>query len=83
MCHLTARFLLLLLLPFVAHAFDGRVVGISDGDTLTVIDTRHQQHKIRLMGIDAPEKAQPFGQRIKIRVRAKGIATKAGDRGFH
>lgn len=70
MYHLTVRFLLLLLLPFVVHAFDGRVVGISDGDTLTVIDARHQQHKIRLMGIDAPEKAQPFGQKSKSNLSA-------------
>jgi endonuclease YncB( thermonuclease family) len=43
----------------------GRVVGVSDGDTITVLDANHEQHKIRLSGIDAPEKAQPFGQRSK------------------
>lgn len=43
----------------------GRVVGISDGDTLTVLDNRSQQHKIRLAEIDAPEKAQDFGERSK------------------
>jgi endonuclease YncB( thermonuclease family) len=43
----------------------GRVVGVSDGDTITVHDADHQQYKIRLSGIDAPEKAQPFGQRSK------------------
>ena len=43
--------------------FIGRVVGVSDGDTITVLDAERQQHKIRLGGIDAPEKAQPFGQR--------------------
>lgn len=43
----------------------GRVVGITDGDTITVLDARHVQHKIRLSGIDAPEKSQPFGQRSK------------------
>lgn len=43
----------------------GRVVSVSDGDTITVLDAGHQQHKIRLSGIDAPEKAQPFGQRSK------------------
>jgi endonuclease YncB( thermonuclease family) len=41
------------------------VVGVSDGDTITVLDAERQQHKIRLSGIDAPEKAQPFGQRSK------------------
>lgn len=40
----------------------GRVVGVADGDTLTVLDDMNQQHKIRLAGIDAPEKVQPFGQ---------------------
>lgn len=43
----------------------GRVIGITDGDTLTVLDTSHQQHKIRLMGIDAPERKQPFGERAR------------------
>jgi hypothetical protein len=39
--------------------------GVADGDTITVLDADRQQHKIRLQGIDAPEKAQPFGQRSK------------------
>lgn len=43
----------------------GRVIGITDGDTLTVLDASHQQHKIRLMGIDAPERKQPFGERAR------------------
>jgi endonuclease YncB( thermonuclease family) len=43
----------------------GRVVGVADGDTLTVLDDMNQQHRIRLAGIDAPEKAQPFGQAAK------------------
>ena len=41
------------------------VVGVTDGDTIKVLDSQHQQHKIRLAGIDAPEKKQPFGQRSK------------------
>lgn len=51
----------------IAHAetLTGYVVAISDGDTVTVLDDRHQQHKIRLAGIDAPEKAQAFGERSK------------------
>lgn len=48
-----------------ADTLTGRVVGIADGDTITVLDVDRQQHKIRLQGIDAPEKAQPFGQRSK------------------
>jgi endonuclease YncB( thermonuclease family) len=41
------------------------VVGVSDGDTITLLDESEQQHKIRVAGIDAPEKKQPFGQRSK------------------
>jgi len=43
----------------------GKVVGVSDGDTITVLDTEMSQHKVRLIGIDAPEKKQPFGQASK------------------
>jgi endonuclease YncB( thermonuclease family) len=43
----------------------GRVVGVSDGDTITVLDAGKTQHKIRIDGIDAPESGQPFGQRAK------------------
>ncbi|MSR59343.1 MAG: thermonuclease family protein [Planctomycetaceae bacterium] len=39
----------------------GKVVSITDGDTLTVLDADSVQHKIRLDGIDAPEKDQAFG----------------------
>lgn len=57
----------LALLTTVANAelLLGRVVGVSDGDTITVLDADRQQHKVRLAGIDAPEKAQAFGQRSK------------------
>ncbi len=57
----------LVLVAFVAQAetITGRVVGIADGDTVTVLDASRTQYKIRLAGIDAPEKAQPFGQRSK------------------
>lgn len=46
-------------------AFTGKVVGIADGDTITVLDRDNRQHKIRLAGIDAPEIGQPFGQTAK------------------
>lgn len=48
-----------------ADQLQGRVVGISDGDTVTVLDQSNAQWKIRLMGIDAPEKNQAYGQRSK------------------
>jgi endonuclease YncB( thermonuclease family) len=51
----------------LAHAetLAGRVVGVADEDTVTILEASYQQHKIRLFGIDAPEKAQPFGERSK------------------
>ena len=58
---------LLMGLQWIAHAdvLLGHVVGVSDGDTITVLDYTKQRHVIRLMGIDAPEKAQSFGQKSK------------------
>ena len=58
-----------LLLSFVTAAFgadlQGRVVGISDGDTFTLLTVENQQVKIRLAQIDAPESGQPYGKRSK------------------
>ena len=48
-----------------AVEFSGRVVAIADGDTLTILDASNTQHRIRVDGIDAPEKAQPFGDRSR------------------
>lgn len=42
-----------------------RVVGIQDGDTITVIAQGNVQYRIRLAGIDAPEHNQAFGSRSK------------------
>jgi endonuclease YncB( thermonuclease family) len=44
---------------------EGRVIGVSDGDTITVLERSNRQHKIRLSGIDAPERGQAFGVRAK------------------
>ncbi|WP_254772789.1 thermonuclease family protein [Nitrosospira multiformis] len=46
----------------LAHAeiLRGRVVKIADGDTVTVLDESKHQHKVSLIGIDAPERKQPF-----------------------
>lgn len=48
-----------------ADVVTGRIVGVTDGDTVTLLDGAKTQHKIRLAAIDAPEKAQPFGNRSK------------------
>ena len=63
----SALFAFVCVLPSVslhAEMLAGKVVGISDGDTLTLL-ADNRQIKIRVAGVDAPEKAQPFGQRSK------------------
>lgn len=61
----------LVTLPFASHSDErapdllvGKVVGVTDGDTLTLLVDR-EQVRIRLAQIDAPEKGQPFGKRAK------------------
>jgi endonuclease YncB( thermonuclease family) len=44
-----------------ADTLSGLVIGVTDGDTIAVLDNTKTQHKIRLAGIDAPEKKQAFG----------------------
>ena len=48
-----------------AATLTGRIVGVHDGDTITLLDASKTQHKIRLAGIDAPELRQAFGTRSK------------------
>ncbi len=60
-----ALLLALVLSPAWAEVLVGKVVALADGDTITVLDGSKVQHKIRLAGIDAPERKQPFGQRAK------------------
>ena len=65
MKYLLRTLLLALAVQCQATTIEGRVVGVADGDTITVLNASDTQHKIRLAGIDAPEKHQPFGQRSK------------------
>jgi endonuclease YncB( thermonuclease family) len=52
--------------PFhVTESFSARVVGVADGDTITVLRDAHAQIRIRLEGIDCPERGQAFGSRAK------------------
>jgi len=68
----------------VIETLEGKVVGIADGDTLTVLDDTKTQHKVRLLAIDAPESKQPayqlskqalskkvFGKQVQVRWRDK------------
>lgn len=48
-----------------AEVISGKVVRVADGDTITVLDSQMQQHRIRLAGIDAPGRRQAFGQRSR------------------
>jgi len=68
LCHHCGNIVALLVAVAAAQAtaseINGRVVGVADGDTLTVLQTQTTV-RIRLAEIDAPEKAQPFGQRSK------------------
>src|SRR5262245_13814140 len=57
--------LLVLAPPAIAGDFSAKVVDVSDGDTLTVLQDGRTQIKVRLHGIDAPDAAQPFGSRSK------------------
>ena len=48
-----------------ADQLQGKVIKITDGDTVNVLTSDNETHKIRLSGIDAPEKKQAFGNRSK------------------
>ena len=50
---------LLLASVLVQAEFTAKVIGITDGDTIKVLDQNNTQHKIRFAGIDAPERKQP------------------------
>lgn len=48
------------------HAdFNARVIAITDGDTIKVLDASNTQYRIRLAGIDAPERKQAWGTRSR------------------
>ena len=53
------------LAPAAANTLTGRVVGVTDGDTIKLLVDGRSQYKIRLGEIDAPESGQPFGQKSK------------------
>jgi endonuclease YncB( thermonuclease family) len=57
-------FFLSLTLSLSAQDFEGKVVSIADGDTISVMHNGTPE-KIRLNGIDCPEMGQPFGNNAK------------------
>jgi len=66
-------FLVLFIIVFSSQSYakdftyrlQGKVISVTDGDTVTVLDSKKRQWKVRLAGIDAPEKAQPYGEKSK------------------
>jgi micrococcal nuclease len=64
------KFLLVLIFSVLLNqnttdTFNGKVVGVTDGDTIVVLTDNNNQIKIRLEGIDCPESNQDFGDRAK------------------
>ena len=56
--------LAILVIACPLFALSGKVIKVSDGDTITVLQGK-QQVKVRLYGIDAPELKQPYGKKSK------------------
>ena len=74
----------LIVQPGLAAAFTGQVVGVIDGDTIDVLHNG-QAERIRLNGIDCPEKKQAYGKKAKqftspdeLNAASHGYASKGG-----
>ena len=79
MIHVRGGLILLLLVTLTVQAgtLTGKVVGVHDADTLTLLVAGNQQVKVRLAGIDAPELAQPYGQQAKQALSALAFGKEA------
>lgn len=74
---------LLYALPIQAEIVHGKITKVSDGDTLTLYRDGKNQLKVRLYGIDSPEKAQDFGMKAKeftLRYASKQASVEIVDR---
>jgi len=58
-------FIFCLIIAVQVFAWEGRVVRVLDGDTVEVLNSQNQTTRVRLYGIDTPEKSQDFGQKAK------------------
>jgi micrococcal nuclease len=57
-------FFCLLFVPCICWGWQGKVIGIAEGDTITVLH-KSKRVRIRLYGVDCPEKGQHFGENAK------------------
>ena len=48
-----------------AKSIEGKAINVADGDTITILDASNAHIKVRIIGIDAPEKKQAFGERSR------------------
>ena len=71
---------LFLILHTVVHAdiLTGKVVSVTDGDTIKILTNNKTLYKIRLDGIDAPERSQAFGKKSKANL-SKLVAGRIAD----
>jgi len=60
-------FFILIMVPFISFSatITGKVVSVTDGNTITILTQQHEQIEIRLSAVDTPEKGQAFGQKAK------------------
>lgn len=74
---------LFLSLNLNSQTLTGKLVRVSDGDTVVLLDSTNTQHKIRLDGIDCPEKGQDYGAKATEFVReiTKNRTIKVGVKG--
>ncbi len=71
LCRISLQLLLVGLLAICTNAqtqstLQGKVVAITDGDTITILDHAAREHHIRLYGIDSPETRQEFGEQARL-----------------
>ena len=80
---ITLLFCLLLPSYALADTLTGKVIKITDGDTTVhVLQNNHIKEKIRLAGIDAPERKQPHGKKAKQYLASlieKVVVTRVGE----
>lgn len=62
---ITLAMFLMIVCTVHAATIEGKAIKVIDGDSIAILDIERKQHNIRINGIDAPEKAQPFGDRSR------------------